>query len=1016
MLRPAPTVHTDLVERKQATVLFVDIVESTAMIAGLDAEEAMMRLNPVMTALSQAARQFNGTILRSLGDGLKVAFGAPRALEGHAILACRAALAMQEAVQAIDNGPAVRIGLHSGEVVAGDIDTGPAVEQAAQGMTVHIASRIEQFATPGGICISDACFQLVRGFCDTVPLGVQALRGVPELMAVHKLIGLRPAISSEQFRNAGLTPFQSREAELAILDGALGDALRGQPGVVGISAPAGVGKSRLCYEFGESCRRQSIYVLEARCLVHGQATPMLPIIEMLRALFRIAPPDEPRDARAKIEARLRAIDPALADDASLLFSLLGLGDPSLDRDPNPRTAQAQLRKILASLIKDQGQSPGLIIFEDLHWLDPVSSDLLEAIVEATANTRILILLNFRPEFVAPWLDTPRYRVITLQELNIEASDALVRDLIGDAPEVDALRAQVAERCGGNPFFAEELVRSLVQNLELVGSYGNYRTGKNTTDIVLPATVEAVIGARIDRLSEQEKLLLQVGATIGKEFGVELLGRVVAMPPEEIDRHLYALIAGEFIQQRSGPFGPGFGFKHPLIQQVAYAMQLRARRRQLHADVAKAIAQFPWGQLDEVAGDLARHCEAAGDNFAAAQHLRRSAFWTGRTNSAQALRQWKKVHALLVDSPPSAENDRLRAEACGGVLGQGWREGIAPAEAKQYADEAIHYARDSGDPIQGPMLRISYGRILLQRGPADKYVDLAREALSYSSNADNPALNAFLRGGLAQGLFWSGNLREALSIADAALAGLHDTRASPENQEQAVYMRQRLGFEVDHWLQALRTQTLAWLGRFADAQASITELEQFPDRPASVQYIPHHVATEIAYWRGDPLAGKRHAAVVADYAERTRLPYLQVIALISQGRASATAGDFGAATTLLRQALDHARRTRAALEHEAILLSTIAEVTFCSGDAPEAAALAAQAISVAAKRTNRLAECHASLVRVLALLEPWSSRAAAQAQPLLAQAEQLVDITGASVFEPMLKRAQRAIERSHHACG
>jgi len=1012
MLRPVPTARADGMERKQATVLFVDIVDSTKMIAGLDAEEAMDRLRPVLAAMSRAVRRFDGTILRSLGDGLKVAFGAPRALEGHAILACRAALAIQEAVRAVDNAPAIRIGLHSGEVVTGEIDTGAALEQEAQGMTVHIASRIEQLAEPGGICISDACYQLVRAFCDAVPTKVHTLKGVPEPMAVHRLTGLRPAVSSEQFRNADLTPFRSRDAEIAMLDQALAEAPQGTPGIVGISAAAGVGKSRLCFEFGERCRRRSVNVLEARCFVHGQATPMLPIIEMLRAYFRVSPIDQAEDVRHKVEAKLRLVDASLLEEAALLFGLLGVSAADPPAPADPRAAQARLRDVLSGIIKAGGREPGVLLFEDLHWLDPVSGNLLEAMIEAAAGTRILMLLNFRPGFRAPWMETPRYRALVLEELDCGASDALVGDLVGSSEEVGPLRTQVAEQCTGNPFFAEELVRSLAETGVLVGTRGDYRLGPRAANVVLPATVEAVVGARIDRLPEHAKALLQVGATIGKEFPVVLLGEITSLPQEDMDSQLALLCEAELIQERGGMFGRGFGFRHPLIQEVAYTMQLRTRRRRLHAEVAEAIEKFPWGQLDEVAGDLARHCEAAGDPVAAAMHLRRSAFWTGRTDAAQALQQWKKVHALLAEAPRSAENDRLRAEACGGVLGMGWKEGIAASEAKPYAEEALRYAREAGDAVQGPLLRISYGRIIVQGGPADEYVALSQEALSNRSNTENISLNAFVHGGHAQGLWYAGKLREALRTIASGLELLRNSRSSPASEEQEAYIRRRVGFDVGHWLHGLKTVILVWLGKFTDADAAITAMAWFENVAVVVQSIPHQAAADMAYWRHDPIAGHYHAEVLDHNASRSRLPYLRVLALIASGRACSAAQDFDAALESFHEALSYARRTRAGLEHEPIVLSTMADVTYRSGAADKAAALANDAIELARARTNRVAECQALLVRATALLDTSSRYASAQAGPLLARAEQLVDVTGAAVFKPMLRRTQSLIERSY----
>lgn len=1006
-LRHVPSARAGEVERKQATVLFVDIVGSTEMVAGLDAEEVMGRLRPLIAAMSQAVRPFDGTILRNTGDGLKVVFGAPRALEGHAILACRAALAMREAVRGVDKSASIRIGLHSGEVVAGEIDTGFALEQAVQGMTVHIASRIEQLAEPGGICISDACYRLVRAFCETVPMQAQTLKGVPEPMVVHRLTGLRPAVSSEQFRNTVLTTLQGRDADLEMLGYALAEALRGAAGAVGVSGAAGVGKSRVCFEFGERCRRHSIFVLEARCFVHGQATPMLPIIEMMRTYFRVSPLDRSDDVRRKIEAKQHELDASQLGEVDLLLRLLGVANASdSPASSDPNVMQARLRGTLSGFVKAIGREPGVLIFEDLHWLDPVSGNLLEAIIDAAAGTHLLMLLSFRPDFRAPWMDRLSYRSLALEELGDRESNALVGDLVGASEEAGPLRAKIAEQCAGNPFFAEELVHSLAETGVLVGEHGDYRPGPGAFGVVLPPTVEAVIGERIDRLAENAKALLQVGATIGKEFPAELLREVTSIPQDEMDLHLARLCEAGLTHHRDGVFGRGFGFRHPLIQEVAYAMQLRARRRELHSAVAKAIEKFPWGQLDEIAGDLARHCEAAGDTFAAATHLRRSAYWTGRTDAAQALQQWKKVDALLKDAPHSAQTDAARANACGMALNMGWRAGMGASEAKPYAEVALRYARERGnDPVSGSMLIAAYGRIVLADGPADDYVELSREALSHHPNTGHTSLSALMHGAYAQALFYSGWLRESIKTVEAGIDLLKHRDSSAESDEEAAYINGRVGFDVGHWLHSFRPLILAWLGRFNEANAAIADAARFRHSMPVVQFLPHFAAIHMADWLQDRMMATHHEAALEEFAERSRLPYLRVSALIGFGRASSAGQDFDTALRFFREALALARRSRAGLEYEPILLSTIADMTYRCGAVTDAAVLADDAIELARKRTNRVAECQALLVRAMALLSAGSQSAAGQAEPLLVQTERLIEISGAAVLEPTLRRAR-----------
>ena len=272
-------------ERKQATVLFADIAGSTARIAGMDAEGAMNFLHPIVTIMARAVHRFDGTVLRTLGDGLKAAFGVPHAREGHAVLACHAALAMRAAVAALPDAPMIRIGLHSGEVVSGKLYTGSTIEQDATGLTVHLASRIEQEAPPGEICLSRACQTLLGAYCDTEPLGARELKGIPDPIEIFRLVGLKPAVNSEHFRGAPLLPLRGRALELETLQHALLDTAPGSPRVIGVSGPPGVGKSRLCFEFGEWCRKRQIKVLEARAQVHSRATPLVPVLEGIARLL-----------------------------------------------------------------------------------------------------------------------------------------------------------------------------------------------------------------------------------------------------------------------------------------------------------------------------------------------------------------------------------------------------------------------------------------------------------------------------------------------------------------------------------------------------------------------------------------------------------------------------------------------------------------------------------------------------------------------------------------------------------
>jgi len=843
-------------ERKQATILFADVAGSTARIAGLDAEGAMNFLHPIVMAMARAVHRFDGTVLRTLGDGLKAAFGVPHAREGHAVLACHAALAMRAAVAALTDAPTIRIGLHSGEVVSGKLYTGSMIEQDATGLTVHLASRIEQEAPPGEICLSRDCQTLLRAYCDTEPLGPRTLKGIPDPVEIFRLIGLKPAVNSEHFRGASLMPLRGRTVELETLQRALLDTAPGSSRVIGVSGPPGVGKSRLCFEFSEWCRERQIKVLEARAQVYSRATPLLPVLEALRAFFRIEPGMDANSARTRIEQTLTTLALPVAEDHAILADFLGCAEAEpTTRVIDPTTRRARLRASVGRIVKAAGSQTSVIIIEDLHWLDEASQDFLETWMAAVEGTSVLMVLTFRPDWSPPsrpaW-----YRELALPELGLGEIGQVICDLIGDGAGLDQVVAHVAGQSDGNPFFAEELILSLAQSGVLLGERGRYRLAPSGwQNPTLPTTVEAVIGARIDLLPESEKVLLQTAAIIGKEFPFEVVRAVIGLPDTAARPLLAQLRAAELIQLRQTAMGESFAFRHPLIQEVAYAMQLRSTRTNLHAVVAQAIEGQEWARRDEFAGLLAHHYEAAGNMVAAAMHLQRSARWVGRTNSGRALADWKKIRRMMQDQPRSKENDELRALAGGQLLTFGWREGMPVEEAKTYVEEALGYARGAGNRRHEALLIAGYGRIVAASGSADDYIRLVREALAVLDAEASPAEALLLNGLLCQANMLAGFVGDALATNSAALALIDREGQGAAGVVLGLTAGQMVGFDVPYWIKCLQVRSLVMLGRFSDADERLARLfqaEQADTEPLH-RGIPHFSAVELAWLRNGAIA-------------------------------------------------------------------------------------------------------------------------------------------------------------------
>ena len=977
-------------ERKVVTVLFADIVGSTELISELDPEAALSYLPPAIARMGAAVGQFNGQVVRTMGDGLMAMFGAPRTDESHALQACRAALAMQQSLT--DNGIAIRVGIHSGEVVSG-LTIELTREQGAYGATIHLASRLEHTAEPGTICISEATFHLVRLYCDALPLGPHPMRGFSHPVEVHRLLGLKPANTSEQFRNSALTVLHGRDAEFARLRQAFEEARQGRGGAIGIVAPPGVGKSRLCFEFAEYCRSGAVPVVEARASPYDYSGPLQPFLEFLRAYFRILPKDDAETARNRISAKVEALGGSIEVEAPILAGMLGIADrkspaPVLD----PKARQARLFNALGNLIRAAGRARVVFIVEDLHWFDAGSAEFLGWLVEAVAGTHILLVMTYRPSFQPAWAASPAFTELQLPELGAADMTAVVAGLAGADPSLADMRARIVERSGGNPFFAEELIRSLVERGALSGEPGRYRLGEPDRIETLPATVQAVIGARIDRLRDPEKAVLQMGATVGREFPLPVLEAIAGLAREELTAILDRLCAAELIRKELTRDGSDvFAFRHPLIQEVAYAMQLKPRRASLHAGVAKAIEKFHHNRLDEYADLVSHHLEAAGELAAAASYASRAALWIGTTHASQALSSWRKVRSLLAGVPRSAETDTLRIMAGGQIVGFGWREGMSADEARPFAEEALQLARETRNLVAEILLIAGYGRIIAATGPADDYVEHAERAYGMATDASQQTL---LQAILCQAYSFAGKLGQALNAGDTALAGI---------DKISKFHQQLLGFNIGRWVESLRARVLVRMGEFAEARQALEQLiateADHPD-PA-VQFIPHQAFAELAWLSSNAEMALKHAGRLTEIARSAENTYVGVFARASTAIARSLAGDHADAARQLEEALSFARQARTGLEYEPDMLASLAEVQRRAERPADAIRVARTAIAAAQERCARLAECRASITLAAALLASPDDGERAEGETWHLHAERLIETTAAAGLEALL---------------
>jgi class 3 adenylate cyclase len=575
-------------ERKQVTVLFADIKDSTELIKDLDPEAAQQLLDPALHIMMDAVHRFEGTVNQVLGDGIMALFGAPLAHEDHALRACYAALTMQTAMREYTETVRrahgiemrIRVGLNSGEVVVRAIGNDLHMDYSAVGQTTHLAARMEQLAMPGTIRLTAATLRLVEGLVRVQALGPIPVRGLTEPVEVFELSGasaLRHRLQAAAAR--GLTRFVGRESEIAALHQALAQAGAGHGQVVALVGEAGVGKSRLVYECVETHHTQGWRVLESASVSYGKATPYFPVVDLLKHYAHVEDADEPRTVCAKLTGQVLTLDEALQETAPALLWLLDvLPDDSPFRILEPaQRRQRTLEALKRVLLRESQVQPLLLVFEDLHWIDTETQALLDSLVESLPTARLLLLVNYRPEYQHGWGSKTYYTQLRLDPLPPASAEAILDALLGPDPSLAPLKQVLIARTEGNPFFLEESMRTLVETEVLVGEPSAYRLAQSLPTIQVPATVQAVLAARIDRLPPEEKQLLQAAAVIGTEVPLPLLQAIAGLPEAALHRGLTHLQAAEFLYETRLFPERAYTFKHALTQQVAYQSLLTSTR-------------------------------------------------------------------------------------------------------------------------------------------------------------------------------------------------------------------------------------------------------------------------------------------------------------------------------------------------------------------------------------------------------------------------------------------------------
>jgi len=948
--------RTDLEgERKQVTVLFADIKDSTELIKGLDPEAAQRLLDPALHHMMDAVHRFEGTVNQVLGDGIMALFGAPIAHEDHAMRACYAALAIQASMrdytEAVRRAHGlemrVRVGLNAGEVVVRTIRNDLHMDYSAVGETTHLAARMEQLATPGTIRLTAATVRLVEGLVQVTALGPVPVKGLTDPVEVFELVGASAVRRRLQAAVArGLTRFVGRNTEYNAIRQALARAEAGHGQVVALVGEAGVGKSRLVYEVVHAPHIQEWLMLESTSVSYGKATPYFPVIELLKHYVRIEDSDDMRAMRAKVTGQVLTLDDALQDTLPALLALLDVlpdDSPFLKLDP-PQRRQRTLEALKRLLLRESQAQPLLLIFEDLHWIDAETQALLDLLVDSLPTARILLLVNYRPEYQHGWGSKTYYTQLRLDPLPPASANEFLQSLLGNDLGLVPLKQLLIARTEGNPFFLEESVRTLVETGVLVGQPGAYRLAQALPTIQVPATVQAVLAARIDRLSPEDKRLLQTAAVIGHEVPLPLLQAIADAPEAALHRSLAQLQGAEFLYETQLFPEREYTFKHALTHEVAYSSILHERRWALHARIVEALERLGPDRLAEQVEYLAHHA-LRGEVWDKALAYFRQAGEKAIARSAyrEAVGYFEQALSTLPHLP---ETRATREQAID--LRLALRSALQQSGDLERILASLREAEILAEALDDPRRRAQVSHFLSHHfriiGAHDQAIAAAQRALALATASGDVILPTLVNNYLGRVYQTQGDYRRALDCLGQTVASL-----------EGAWRHERFGQLL---LPAVSSRAwLAWchaeLGTFADGAALGEEglrIAEAVDHPASLMFAAWGVGL-LALRQGDLPRALSRLEQALSICQEADLPLFFPRVAATLGAAYTLGGRIIDALPLLTQAVEQAP-TMETVDFQALCSVPLGEVYLLAGRLEEAHALAEQTLALARENQER----------------------------------------------------------------
>jgi class 3 adenylate cyclase/tetratricopeptide (TPR) repeat protein len=754
-------------EMKQVTVLFCDIVNSTPLTERLGPEAMRDLVSAFLEASLAEVHRYGGTAPQFTGDGFMALFGAPLTHEDHVRRALLAALAIQrtlrEGGEAADPGPSeltLRIGIHTGPVVFGPVADNLAMDYTVIGDTANVAARLQQAAEPGTILVSEATRLLAQGYARVEPVGPLILKGKTEPIPAYRLLEVSHRRSGLRESTSPRTPvFVDRESELAILNNFLRQVENGHGQAVGLVGEPGIGKSRLLAEFRRQVTDGRVTWVEGRCLSYGTAIPYLLVLDVLRSNCGILETDEPDTVAEKVRSGLRGVGMEPDEDGPVLLHLLeikGVAD-SLALS-NPEAVKNKAFETFRQLaVKGSQQRPLILVIEDLHWVDKISEEFLGFLAENVRDVRVLLLATYRPGYRPPWIDKSYAGQTPLQPLSRDDSIQMVRSVLRVEHLIDLVTQEIVAKGDGNPFFLEQLALHAGEARDL------------RSDLMVPNTIHDVVMARIDRLPDTTKQLLQTAAVIGREFPLRLLS-AVWQGPGSLEDQLRELSRLEFVYERVETEGSVYVFRHALTQETAYGSLLERHRRAYHGAIGLALEELYSGRAHEVAELLALH-------FGRSDEAEKSVD-CAILAAEKSQRRWANSEALTyfndalhrLDLLPDTEANRLRRVDA--VINQAEVKFALGQHAEhiQTLDQIRDLVGQTGDPRRRAAWHYWRGFLhSLTGGRPDIAIDDCNEAADLAADAGSDEIKAFAESCLAQIYLFTGRLREAIETGERALA-------------------------------------------------------------------------------------------------------------------------------------------------------------------------------------------------------------------------------------------------------